>query len=176
MNRAAGRLRDAPVNIRAALSALWVALMFLFIYVDQLALFEPGVLDRMRAGKLGAGVPVTQGTLLAAMTLMAVPALLIFLTLVSSARWSRRMNMAAAIVYLIVVAGNTLGETWAFYLGASVLEAAVLLMILILAWRWPRDREALDTKRILREATERLQPGARIESYRKEVLSDAVPV
>ena len=141
-NHATGNgLQDVRINVKLKLSALWTSLMFLYIYVDHFALFEPGILESMLTGYMGP-FPASQGALLGAMILMTVPALMIFLSLALKARANRRANLIAGILYILVVLGNVIGETWAFYLFGSAVEVVLLVIIVRSAWTWPRT-EAL---------------------------------
>lgn len=130
-------LEEMRVNVRVKISALWAAVMFLFIYVDHFALFIPGVLADATGGNVG-GFEVSQGTLVAGMLLMVIPSLMIFLTVVLNPRASRWANIIIAIVYIGVVIANVIGESWAYYIGASVIEAVLLGVIVVYAWKWQR--------------------------------------
>ena len=130
-------LNELKASTRIKLCTLWIAVMFLFIYVDHFALFIPGVLGDITEGKMGP-FEVSQGSLLAGMALMVIPSLMIFLTIALKAAASRWTNIVVIILYLAVVIANMVGETWAFYIGASVVEIALLLLAVFYAWRWPR--------------------------------------
>jgi hypothetical protein len=71
---------DVRINVQMKLSALWAALMFLYIYADIFSLFKPGHIDRMTEGLMGP-FPVTQGSLLGFSVLMVIPAVMVFLSL-----------------------------------------------------------------------------------------------
>ena len=129
-------LLDAKIDVKLKLAALWVTVMFLYLYVDHFALFIPGVLEDVVAGKMGP-FPATQGSLFAAMALMTIPSLMVFLSLALKARANRWTNIVVGILYIVVVVGNTIGESWAFYLFASVLEVVLLALIAWYAWKWP---------------------------------------
>lgn len=129
---------DVRVNVKTLLAALWVAIMFLFIYVDHFALFETGILEDLIAGEL-AGFPITQTFLLLGLALMAIPILMIFLSLALKARINRFLNLIVGIIYIVVVLGNMIGETWWFYIFGSVVEIVLLLLIVRYAWTWPRE-------------------------------------
>lgn len=130
-------LQDTSVSLKLKLSALWAALMFLYIYVDHFALSIPGVLEDAIAGEVG-GFRVTQGWLVAAMALMTIPSLMIPLSVLLTAKASRWLNIIAGVVYALVVVGNTVGESWLYYIGASVVELVLLALIVWHAWRWPK--------------------------------------
>jgi hypothetical protein len=44
------RLEDLRMPVQAKLAAAWTSFMFLYIYVDYLALYKPGVIDDIRGG------------------------------------------------------------------------------------------------------------------------------
>ena len=49
-NKVAGVLEEVKINVKLKLSALWAAMMFLYIYADILSLFRPGqVLDLLKS-------------------------------------------------------------------------------------------------------------------------------
>jgi hypothetical protein len=131
-------LREAKVDVKFKIAALWVAVMFLYIYVDHFALFIPGVLEEMAAGKMGP-LPVTQGSLAGAMVLMAIPSLMIFLSLALKAKANRWTNIIVGILYIVVVIGNTVGESWVFYIVGSIVEVVLLALVVWYAFQWPRQ-------------------------------------
>jgi hypothetical protein len=75
-------LIDAETPPKAKLSALWAAVMLCYIYGDIFTFFKPGTLADILAGKTGAFG--TQGGLLAAAMLMAIPSVMVFLSLNTS--------------------------------------------------------------------------------------------
>lgn len=137
------KISDEPsITVRAKLSALWVALMLLYVYADVLSLFRPGQIEDMSDGLMGP-VEATQGTLLLAATIVIVPALMVFLTLTLDARVCRRTNLVLGILYIGVNAGNLVGESWAYYLLFGALEIAVAALIVRHAWSWDVSRRPL---------------------------------
>ena len=78
-------------TVKARLAALWAALMLLYLYADHFSLFRPGQLGDMMAGKMGP-FTVTQGSLLAMSALMAIPAVMVFLSIALKPQVSRWAN------------------------------------------------------------------------------------
>ena len=130
-------LEEVKINVRIKLSALWAAIMFLFIYVDHFALFIPGIIEDIQGGEI-AGFQINQYWLLSAMMLMMVPSLMVFLSLILKAKANRWINIIVGIIYIVFVIGNTIGETWVFYIFASIVEIVLLLCIVGYAWKWPK--------------------------------------
>jgi len=65
-------LEDLKINVKFKLSALWAAVMFLYVYADIKAFFRPEIIDGIMAGKVG-GFEITQGFLLTSAIMMAIP-------------------------------------------------------------------------------------------------------
>jgi len=127
---------DLRINVRIKLSALWVAIMLLYIYADILSLFKPGQIEQMIAGKMGP-FPVTQSSLLAASTLMIIPAVMVFLSLTLKTKVNRWANITTGVLYTFVNISNLVGETWAYYIFFGIVEIAFTLLIVWYAWKWP---------------------------------------
>ncbi|MBS0227766.1 MAG: hypothetical protein JSS23_03620 [Proteobacteria bacterium] len=136
MTRASNTLVDPPLPLRLKLSALWASLTFCYLYGDYFGLYKPGKLQHMLegAGPLGQA---SQGSLLFVSLLLAIPGLMVLLTLALPVRLTRWLNLGLAVFYAIFVA-LTMPGTWWFYLAYSSIEIALCGAIAWLAWRWPR--------------------------------------
>jgi hypothetical protein len=126
---------EATVPVRFKLSALWGALMFLYMYADIISLYKPGQIEEMMAGRMGP-FPVTQGSLVSAALLMLIPALMVFLPLALKPRLGRWVNIVVGVLYTAVNVGNLVGVSWAYYLLLGIAEMALTLVIVWVAWRW----------------------------------------
>lgn len=129
-------LDDIKVHVRLKLSALWAAIMFCYIYGDFWSLYLPGTVKGILDG-IGPLGPTSQGTLLAVSVLVAVPAVMIFLSLALPAQWSRWLNILFAAVLTVIVA-ITMPGAWAFYVFMSSVEIVLQLLIIWYAWSWPK--------------------------------------
>ena len=133
-------LEDPKINIKIMLSGLWVAIMFLFIYVDYFGLFIPGVMEKIIEGEVAhTGIQITQVFLLAAMTLMMIPSLMIFLSLTLKAKWNRWTNIIVGILHIVLAIVNVIGESWTFYIYGTIVEIVFLALIVWHAWKWPKQ-------------------------------------
>ncbi|MFK5647965.1 DUF6326 family protein [Ornithinimicrobium sp. LYQ121] len=126
--------------VQAKLAAAWTSVMFLYIYVDYLALYKPGVIDDILAGVVHEFE--TGPTFLAlALTLMAIPSLMILLSTTLPARVNRTINLVVATLLIPITIYNADGESWtySYFYGLSIgLEVLLLAFILRSAWTWPR--------------------------------------
>jgi hypothetical protein len=133
-------LEDQRVPVRLKLAAAWTSFMFLYIYVDYLALYKPGFLDDILGGtvhEFDAGPTFVA----LALTLIAIPSLMIVLSAIMPARVNRTINLVVATLYIPVSVYNAAGESWtySYFYGLSIgLEVLLLAFILRSAWTWPR--------------------------------------
>jgi len=127
---------DGKVDTKLKLAAAWMVLIALYIYADFLSLFRPGQLEEIRRGMIGV-FEVSQVTLLAASLIVMIPAGMIVLSLLLSARVSRALNLVGAVLYTLVNISNLVGEGWAYYLLFGIAEIAITVHVFFTAWRWP---------------------------------------
>jgi len=129
-------LEDVMVPVRLKLSALWASMMFLFAYGDIFTGYRTDVIEDLRAGELG-GFEVNQAFLLATSIYVAIPSLMVFLSLVLRPAVNRWVNLVLAAVYAVTIALSVIGEGWAYFVLLSVLEVALAALVAWHAWRWP---------------------------------------
>lgn len=134
------RLDDAPVSVRVKLSLLWASVMLCYIYCDYFELYVPGKLQKMLDGLIGPLGAVTQGVLFGTAVMMAIPSLLVFLSVALPATFSRLANIVLGIVYSLIMLMVVLSPAWVFYRFFGVLEMALTMLIVWYAWTWPRTR------------------------------------
>ena len=133
-------LEDPKINIKIKLSGLWVANMFLFIYVDYFGLYIPGVMGKIIEGEVAhTGIQISQVFLLAGITLMMIPSLMIFLSLTMPAKANRWTNIIVGLLQIVVLLSALIGESWAYYIFATIVEVVLLLLIVWYAWKWPKQ-------------------------------------
>ena len=138
--KTATMLEDPQINIKLKLAGLWTATMFLFIYVDYFGLFIPGVLEKIIEGEAAhTGIQVSQVSLLAGITVMMMPSLMIFLSLTLKAKANRWTNIIVGILQLVLLIGAQIGETWVYHIFAAVVEVVLLLLVIWYAWTWPKQ-------------------------------------
>ncbi|MFC5741815.1 DUF6326 family protein [Dyella tabacisoli] len=132
-------LEDVKISVKLKLSALWASLMFCYIYGDYFGLFQPGNLQSMLQGQMGPLGPTTQGVLLGTAAFMAVPSVMIFLSLVLKPTVNRVANIVLGAIYTIIMLVSMPGA-WVFYIFFGVIEMALTLLIVWYALKWPRQQ------------------------------------
>lgn len=129
-------LVDAPIDTKVQLSALWASTMCCYIYCDYFALYIPGKLESITRGEMGPLGAVTQATLLGTSMLMAVPSLMIALSVVLPARPNRLINLIVGAFYALLLGVLAYGASWHFYRFFAVVEALLAAVVMVRAWKW----------------------------------------
>ena len=131
-------LENTHVPVQLKLAAAWTSFMFLYIYVDYIALYRPGLIKNILVGVVFQ-FDISQTLLTSFLTLMAIPILMVMLSMTLPARANRATNLVVASLYIPFSAFNAVGESWTFFYGLGVvLEVIVLAVILRFVWAWPR--------------------------------------
>jgi len=138
MDGKASVLHDIKLHVRLKLSALWASLMFCYVYADYFGLYMPGALQQMLGGRMGPLGAATQGVLLGTAAMMAIPSLMVALSLLLPAAVTRWANIMLGVVYAAIILISMPGA-WIFYLFFGVIEIALSALIVGYAWRWPRS-------------------------------------
>lgn len=130
-------LTDDKVHVKVRLAALWTSLMFLYVYGDYFGLYKTGQLQAMLDGRMPPLGSVTQGVLAGTSILMAIPSLMIFLSVALHAKVSRWLNIIFAAAFTVIII-LTMPGAWLFYQLLGVMEVSLSLLIAWYAWTWPR--------------------------------------
>lgn len=130
-------LDDPKINVKLKLAALWASLMFCYVYGDYFGLYAPGKLAGMLAGKMEPLGTVTQDMLLGTSAMMAVPALMVCLSLLLRPAISRWANVVLGLLYAAIML-LTMPGAWQFYLFLGAIEVLLSIAIVWTAWCWPR--------------------------------------
>ncbi len=144
-NTGPGTLTDNTTDTKVVIAGLWVAMLFLFAYVDIFAFWRADVIQGALDGEVpGQGIAINQGFLAGATGFIVIPTLMIVASLVLRAAINRKLNIAVSVVYAVAIAALCIGETWVYYLIGSVFEVVLLLAITRIAWTWPRTSGRAD--------------------------------
>lgn len=131
---------DFKVHVKVKLSALWASLMFCYIYGDFFGLFVPGKVADLQNGLAGWG-KITQSSLAIVSFLMALPALMIFLSLILNPKINRWANILLGLIFVTGMV-LTLQGAWLFYQIYTCLELTIVMLIIWYSWTWPKNKAA----------------------------------
>lgn len=129
---------------RVKLAAAWTSFMFLYVYVDVLNFYKPGVVAGILDGlvwRFEVSPPLLTGMLASVM----IPALMITLSVTLSARANRLVNIIVALLYVPYTVFNIAGTTpeWVpFYVLSIGVEVLLLALIVRVAWTSTRRPDA----------------------------------
>ena len=133
-------LENTQVPVQAKLAAAWTSFMFLYIYVDILNFYKPGVVDGILVGLIWK-FDISSTLLTIFLVSVSLPAMMVWLSMTLPARVNRATNLVIASLLIPYSMFNAAGATWewaAFY-GLSIgLEVLLLAFILRSAWTWLR--------------------------------------
>lgn len=127
---------DVAVHPKIKLAALWASVMSCYIYADYFDLFMPGALAKMNQGMTPIG-PATDTLMIGISLMLALPSLMIFLSVALPARVNRILNITMGAVYSAIIAVTNLGGP-AFMIFYGAVEIALTLLVIYYAWTWPR--------------------------------------
>jgi len=130
-------LEDLKVPVKLKLSGLWTSVMFCYIYADYFELFKPGKLARMIAGNGPIGQTSQEGLVVASLVL-AIPSVMIFLSLALKPAINRWLNIIFGLFYTFLIMFTASGN-WAFMKVYGVIEIVLTGLVVWYAWKWPKQ-------------------------------------
>lgn len=129
-------LRDVDVGPKIKLAALWASVMFCYIYADYFGLFAAGLLAKMNQGLIPPLGRATDGVLIGVSLMMAIPSVMIFLSVALSARLNRALNILAGALYTAIIAVTMWGGPMHFVVYGGI-EIVLTALVVYYATRWP---------------------------------------
>ncbi|HWR25665.1 MAG TPA: DUF6326 family protein, partial [Methanosarcina sp.] len=136
--------QNEKVNVKIILSALWVVVMFIYVYADIKTLFQPEIPEQIISG-IVAGMTISQSFLFAAAILMSIPAIMILLSLILKPSINRWLNIILSFLHIVLIIITRLvpGKIWYYYIYYQSLEAIIHILIIWYAWKWPIQKESV---------------------------------
>ena len=131
-------LMDSRPSTAVRLSLLWAALMSLYIYNDYFSMYLPGTVEDMAAGRIGPLGEATDAVLIGVALMLAIPALMIFLSSLLPPAISRWSNVVFGLVYTLIEVLTFIGSR-PFYQMVVAFEILVTVIVIWTALRWPRE-------------------------------------
>ena len=129
-------LEDSKINVKIKLSALWASVMFCYIYADYFGLFVPGAMQSMLNGQMRPLGATTQGVLLGTSLMLAIPSVMIFLSVALPPKLNRSLNIAVGAFYTGIILITM--WSWAFFIFYGVFEVSLTSLVVYYALKWPK--------------------------------------
>jgi len=92
-------LESLHVPVQAKLAAAWTSFMFLVIYIDYFHLYQPGEIDLIRGGVIFE-FDISATVMSIFFVIIAIPALMVMLSMTLPARVNRATNLVVASLYI----------------------------------------------------------------------------
>jgi len=134
-------LRDFEINIKIKLAALWTATTFCYLYGDYYELYTPGKIESLLSGK---NILDSSMILFIASIVMAIPPLMIFLSIVLKSRINKALNIIFGLLFTIMmvfIAIGSLAPWYTFYVFLAIVEAILTFIIVWKAFKWPKQTD-----------------------------------
>lgn len=133
--------KDFEVNIKIKLAFLWTAVTLCYLYGDYFELYVP----EKTAGLLnGDNLLNSPMKLLSASVLLAIPAVMVFLSVLLKPKVNRFLNILIGVFFtaiMVLIAFTSLTAWKSFYVFLAALESIITGLIVFYAWKWPKDFE-----------------------------------
>lgn len=136
-DKSRGALVDMDVPPKLKLALLWASVMFCYVYGDIFDLFRAARVEDILAGKTPVG-ETTQLALLSFSLMMAIPSLMVALSVLLNPAISRAANLVFGVAFTVIVALTMRGAGY-FYLFLGTIDIILTATIVWTAWRWPRE-------------------------------------
>lgn len=134
-------LIDFDINIKIQLAVLWTATTFYYLYGDYFQLYTPGKVESLRSGENVLNSPLM---LFIASIILAIPPLMIFLSLVLKPSINKILNIVFGLLFtimMVLIAIDSLTPWYTFYVFLAIVEAMLTFIIVWKAFKWPRQND-----------------------------------
>lgn len=135
-------LENPKINIKIKLAALWTSVLFCYVYGDYFELYVPNKVDDLLKGNNILDSPTT---LLIASIVMAIPTLMIALSILLKPKINKLLNIIFGTLFtimMLLIAVNSLTSWYRFYVFFAILESLITMLIVWYAWKWPKENKA----------------------------------
>ncbi len=129
---------NTPTDIKIQLSFMWTSLMFCYIYCDYFDLYTPDKIKDMIALQ---SMLDNSWKLTAAAILMAIPSLMIFLSVTIESRLNRILNIGLGTffaLFLSLILFSLDLQWYKFYVLFALIEIVLSILIVRKAYYWPK--------------------------------------
>jgi Family of unknown function (DUF6326) len=133
---------DTPINIKIKLSALWTSVTLCYLYGDYFELYVPKKVEGLMNGDNLLDSPMK---LFAATVLLAIPAVMVCLSVLLKPTINRGLNIIFGLFYtaiMLLIAATSLEDWRIFYVFLAIVESIITSLIVWYAWKWRRQSNA----------------------------------
>ncbi|MBP9099384.1 MAG: hypothetical protein KBF74_11255 [Ferruginibacter sp.] len=127
---------DIIIHVKLKIALLWVSVTLCYLYGDYFELYIPQKAAGLISGQNLLDSPLK---LFAASVLLAIPAVMVFLSVVLKARLNRWLNLILGIFFtliMLLIAINSFTAWRAFYVFLALVESTLTALITWYAFTW----------------------------------------
>lgn len=132
-------LHNFEVNVKIKLSALWTSVTLCYLYGDYFELYVPQKVEGLINGENLLNSPAN---LFAATFVLAIPALMVCLSIILKPAINRWLNITAGLFFtaiMVLIAFTSITPWRAFYVFLAIIESILTSLIVWYAFKWPED-------------------------------------
>jgi hypothetical protein len=134
-------LEDFKVNVKIKLAALWASVTLCYLYGDYFELYVPQKVEGLVNGENLLNSPTN---LFAATFVLAIPALMVCLSVILRPAISKWLNIVAGIFFstiMVLIAVTSITPWRTFYVFLAIVESIITLLVVWYAFKWPKEVE-----------------------------------
>lgn len=131
---------DFKINVKIKIAALWTSVTLCYLYGDYFELYVPKQAESLVSGTNMLDSPTK---LFGASLLLAIPALMVCLTIILKPTINRWLNIIFGVFFtaiMLMIAVTSITPWRAFYVFLALVESAITSLIVLYAWRWTRSQ------------------------------------
>ncbi|MGH1515947.1 DUF6326 family protein [Chryseobacterium sp. JK1] len=132
------KLEDIKVNVKIILAGLWASVTLCYLYGDYFELYTPGKAWGLVEGDNLLNSPMK---LFTASAVLAIPAVMVFLSLILKPALNRILNIVFGIFFtaiMLLVGISSFSDWYLFYTFLAALECIITILIIHYAWNWKK--------------------------------------
>ena len=133
------KLEEFKINVKIKLSALWTSVTLCYLYGDYFELYVPKKVEGLVNGNNILDSPTK---LFFASVLLAIPASMVFLSIILKPSINKWLNIAFGIFFttiMLLIAVNSITPWRTFYVFLAIAESVITSLIVWYAWKWPKQ-------------------------------------
>ncbi|KAA2220290.1 DUF6326 family protein [Chryseobacterium sediminis] len=133
------KFEDVKINVKIILAGLWTSVTLCYLYGDYFELYTPG---KARGLVEGTNLLDSPPKLLLASVVLAIPAVMVFLSLILKPAVNRTLNLIFGVFFTLVMLfiGITSFSDWYLsYVFLAMVECVITILIIKYAWSWKKE-------------------------------------
>ncbi|OCW74965.1 DUF6326 family protein [Elizabethkingia anophelis] len=134
------KLENSKIDVKIKLTAFWTSVTLCYLYGDYFELYVPGKVKGLIDGHNLLNDP---RKLLGASLLLAIPAVMVGLSVILNPKLNRLFNLIFGTLFtliMLLIAITSLDSWRMFYVFLALTESAITILIVLYAWKWPKQK------------------------------------